>query len=221
MAERYLSFADYIREYGLERGEGLLLRHLMQAYKVLAQTVPADFKTEPVVELEDYFRELIRGIDSSLLEEWERLRNPAFVAAEAADKPARPSTYDVTRDAAAFRRLVRTAVLGVLQDAASRDWEAAAARLRGEADEATEARRIERLFTAYADARGRFRLDPEGRAAKHTHVEEVDGGLQVSQVLIDVDEANDWEAVFHVDLPATRAAQSVVLRLLAVRPIGA
>ncbi len=220
MAERYLSFGDYVREYGLERGEGLLLRHLMQTYKVLAQTVPASFKTEPVVEIEDYLRELIRGIDSSLLEEWERLRNPDFVAAESADKPARPSSYDVTRDPAAFRRLVRTAVLGVLQDAASRDWEAAVARLRGEADEATEARRIEKLFAAHAAARGRLRLDPEGRAAKHTHVEEVDGGLRIAQVLVDVDEANDWEAVLHVDLPASRAAQAVALSLLDVRPIG-
>src|SRR6185503_3080819 len=73
MFERYMSFADYIREYGLQRSEGLLLRHLSQVWKVLAQTVPATAKTEEVAEMEDYFRELIRGIDSSLLEEWERL----------------------------------------------------------------------------------------------------------------------------------------------------
>ena len=60
-------------------------------------------KTEAVVEMEDYFRELIRGIDSSLLEEWEKLRNPEFVAADTADKPARPATFDITRDPAAFR----------------------------------------------------------------------------------------------------------------------
>ncbi|MGH7958513.1 MAG: DEAD/DEAH box helicase [Opitutaceae bacterium] len=49
MFERYMSFADYIREYGLQRSEGLLLRHLSQVWKVLAQTVPATAKTEPVV----------------------------------------------------------------------------------------------------------------------------------------------------------------------------
>ncbi|MBM3856217.1 MAG: DUF3516 domain-containing protein, partial [Verrucomicrobia bacterium] len=76
MFERYQSFADYIREYGLQRSEGVLLRHLSQVWKVLAQTVPTAAKTEPVVEMEDYFRELIRGIDSSLLEEWERLLAP-------------------------------------------------------------------------------------------------------------------------------------------------
>ena len=129
MFERYQSFADYVRDYGLERSEGLLLRHLMQVWKVLNQTVPAAVKTEAVVEMEEYFRELIRGIDSSLLDEWERLKNPDFVAIELAAKPARPASFDLTRDTAAFRRLVRVGVLGFLQDVAARDWEAARLRL--------------------------------------------------------------------------------------------
>lgn len=223
MFERYLSFADYIREYGLERGEGLLLRHLMQTYKVLAQTVPESFKTEAVVEMEDYFRELIRGIDSSLLEEWERLRNPEFVAAETTDKPARPSTFDVTRDAVAFKRLVRIEALGFLQDVASRDWEAAAARVAPANDAATltaEARKIEKAFTAYFDARGRFRLDPEGRSALNTHFADDGEVWEVAQVLIDPEGLNDWEAVFTLSLPDSRAAAVPVLRFDSVHAIG-
>jgi hypothetical protein len=44
MFERYQSFADYVREYGLERSEGLLLRRLAQTWKVLAERSgrPAD-----------------------------------------------------------------------------------------------------------------------------------------------------------------------------------
>ncbi len=225
MYERYLSFAEYIREYGLQRSEGLLLRHLSQVWKVLAQTVPAAAKTEAVVEMEDYFRELIRGIDSSLLEEWERLRNPDFVAAEGTDKPARPATFDITRDTAAFRRLVRTAIFGFLQDVATRDWESAASRLAtGQAAASAEneplspeARRLEAAFAPYFDARSRFRLDPEGRAAKHTHW--TDDG--VAQVLVDADELNDWEATFTVSLEASRAENRAVVRFDGVAPIGA
>lgn len=230
MFERYQSFADYIRDYGLERSEGLLLRHLMQVYKVLAQTVPESAKTEPVVEMEDYFRELIRGIDSSLLEEWERLRNPEFIAAESADKPARPATFDLTRDQPAFRRLVRTAILGFLQDVAARDWEAAAQRLEaGDApfDLAAAARRLEKLFHPFFESRGRFRLDPEGRSAKHTHVTENTGPAAedgrtwtVAQVLVDAEEQNDWEVTFTLLVDASRAANAVVLRCEAVAPIG-
>jgi len=220
MFERYQSFADYIREYGLERSEGLLLRHLAQVWKVLSQTVPDTAKTEPVVEMEDYFRELIRGIDSSLLEEWERLRNPAFVAADAADKPAQPASFDLTRDTVAFHRLVRITLLGFLQDVAGRDWENAAARVSAVSE--NEPRRIEDAFLPYFSARERFRLDPEGRSAKHTHWSEDNsaGELQMAQMLADPAEQNDWEATFTVLLAESRAENRPVLRLDAVRPVG-
>jgi hypothetical protein len=218
MYERYLSFGDYVREYGLERSEGLLLRHLSQVWKVLGQTVPEAAKTEAVIEMETYFRELIRGIDSSLIEEWEKMRNPDFVAVDAADKPARPSAFDITRDAAAFRRLVRTTVLGFLQDIAARDWEAAAARV----GTPVEARKLETAFGAYFDARGRLRLDPEGRSAKHTHWDESDAKeWRIAQVLVDPEEQNDWEAVFTVSLEASRIESRAALRFDGVGPIGA
>jgi hypothetical protein len=230
MYERYMSFADYIKAYGLERSEGLLLRHLSQVWKVLAQTVPDGAKTDEVVEMEVYFRELIRGIDSSLLEEWERLRNPEFVAAETADKPTRPAAVDVTRDAAGFRRLVRTAILGFLQEAAGRNWESASSRLQtgdaampAEGEPASgEARRIEAAFNPYFEARGRFRLDPEGRSTKHTHWSEDNeaGELAVSQMLIDGEAQNDWEARFSVMLAASRAENRAVVRFVDVRPVG-
>ena len=228
MFERYQSFPAYVREYGLERSEGLLLRHLMQVFKVLAQTVPDSAKTPEVVEMEDYFRELIRGIDSSLLDEWERLRNPEFVAVESTDKPARPASFDLTRDADGFRRLVRTAVLGFLQDVAARDWEAACLRFASEAEAANEAaqlaeaRRIEKEFSVYFAQHGRFRLDPEGRAAKHTHWEDDRAAdeLHVFQMLIDIDGANDWDAQFTVSLATSRAENRVVIAFESIGPLG-
>jgi superfamily II RNA helicase len=264
MFERYLSFAGYVREYGLERSEGLLLRHLMQVLKVLAQTVPDTAKSPGVVEMEDYFRELIRGIDSSLLDEWEKMlaaskpgeggRNPEFVAAESGALPTRPATFDVMRDANAFRRLVRMAVLGFLQDVAVRDWEAAGLHFAppagpGVGNEVAilaESRRIEREFTAYFEAHGRFRLDPEGRAAKHTYItEEVPllaatspvfvpgsrGGeteaketgkvWSIAQILADTEGENDWEARFTVSLPESRAENRAVVKFIEVRSVGA
>jgi superfamily II RNA helicase len=243
MYERYLSFAEYIREYGLQRSEGLLLRHLSQVWKVLAQTVPDAAKTEEVVEMETYFRELIRGVDSSLLEEWERLRDPNFAARETAStddgeaKPARPSTFDITRDAPAFRRLVRTAIHGFLQDVAARAWDAALDRVSTETlgddpeDPARKAaaRKIEETFAPYFAARSRFRLDPAGRAAAHTHFDETDdtplhaharAKLAVAQTLIDVDECNDWEARLWVDLAASREEARAALRFEGVGEIG-
>ncbi len=237
MYEGYRSFADTIKTYGLERVEGLLLRHLSQAYKVLAQTVPAEFKTEPVLEMEEYFGELIRGIDSSLLEEWERMRNPDFVAPEASDKPARPSNFDITRDLPAFQKLVRARILGFLQAVAAHDWDAAADALAApDARDASsddtpdplrraEARRIETAFAPFFDDHLRLRLDPEGRAAKHTHFAEVEhlnaeSEWAVSQVLVDPDDANDREAAFMLDLAACRRTGDIALRFVEVRDLG-
>jgi hypothetical protein len=72
-----MGFHDYIREYDLQRAEGLLLRALNEVYKVLAQTVPDTAKTDELRELETALALTLRSIDSSLLEEWGKLREQA------------------------------------------------------------------------------------------------------------------------------------------------
>ena len=76
MFEEFRSFADYIKIYELQRAEGLLLRHLSGVHKVLTQTVPDAAKNDAVREMELYLGAMIRQVDSSLLEEWERMNDP-------------------------------------------------------------------------------------------------------------------------------------------------
>ena len=83
MLERAMTFGEYVNHYGLTRSEGLLLRYLTEVYRGLQQNVPDDLKTEAVEELVDWLRSVIRGVDSSLLDEWEMLVNRA---PEEADK---------------------------------------------------------------------------------------------------------------------------------------
>jgi hypothetical protein len=157
------------------------------------------------------------------------LKNPEFVSADATDKPARPASFDITRDDAAFRRLVRIAILGFLQDVAARDWEAARVRLLSENAPATdemvnlaETRRLEKAFAPYFEARTRFRLDPEGRSAKHTHFLTDDSkSWSIAQVMADIEEQNDWEARFTVSLDKSRAENRAVVEFIEVKPIGA
>src|SRR5207247_5067507 len=78
MFESFRSFSDYIRDYDLQRAESLLLRHLNSVYKVLVQTVPAPAKNDAVRQMELYFGTLIREVDSSLLDEWEKMRDPSY-----------------------------------------------------------------------------------------------------------------------------------------------
>jgi hypothetical protein len=45
MLERFCSFHDYIRDHGLQRVEGVLLRYVTEVYKGLGQSVPARHRT--------------------------------------------------------------------------------------------------------------------------------------------------------------------------------
>ena len=119
MYERALTFAEYVAFYGLSRSEGLVLRYLADAYKALRQTVPDEAKTEDLTDLIEWLGEIVRQVDSSLLDEWERLRNPLDAAGPSRDE--RPAT--VTSNVRAFRVLVRNALFHRVRLAALGQYE--------------------------------------------------------------------------------------------------
>lgn len=73
LCEDFLSFDDFIRRYDLQRSEGVVLRYLSRLFKVLSRGVPDRFKTDAVFDQIGYFHALLTRVDSSLLNEWERL----------------------------------------------------------------------------------------------------------------------------------------------------
>ena len=74
MVEHADTFNQYVSRYGLKRSEGLVLRYLTACYKALVQTVPAAAVDDRLAEVSEWLGELVREVDSSLLDEWERLR---------------------------------------------------------------------------------------------------------------------------------------------------
>ncbi|MEN8693970.1 MAG: DEAD/DEAH box helicase [Akkermansiaceae bacterium] len=76
MVESWQSFENYVKTYALERSEAILLRHLSEVYKVLAQTVPPAQKNEALLEAETFLGKTVREVDSSLIDEWEKLKEP-------------------------------------------------------------------------------------------------------------------------------------------------
>ncbi|HEU0165369.1 MAG TPA: DUF3516 domain-containing protein, partial [Thermomicrobiales bacterium] len=104
--ERAMTFNDYIGFYKLARSEGLVLRYLSDAYRAARQTIPDDLKSEELLDLIEWLGELVRQVDSSLIDEWEQLVNPAAVPD--LDAPVLPPVpHGVTTNARAFRTLVR------------------------------------------------------------------------------------------------------------------
>ncbi len=215
MFENFRSFADYIHDYDLHRAEGVLLRHLSGVHKVLAQTVPESFKTEPVQEMEAWLAGVLRGTDSSLLDEWERLRNPDYKPAETEEKTEAP---DITRNRREFTALVRTEIFKFLRPLALNNVSAAAASLSASALDATA---LGEALDTYLAGHERIRLDNEARNGRHTYVEAVEGGQawRVFQVLVDPEELNDWQAGFSVDLVKAREESKVSLVLVGFGPV--
>ncbi|MGO9078861.1 MAG: DEAD/DEAH box helicase [Streptosporangiaceae bacterium] len=123
MYERAMTFTEYIGNYGLARSEGTVLRYLADAYKAMRHTVPEEARTEELADLIEWQGELVRQVDSSLLEEWEQLRSPADGAASpAAAADVRPPA--LTGNVRAFRVLVRNALFRRVELAALRRWDA-------------------------------------------------------------------------------------------------
>jgi hypothetical protein len=226
MFEQFRSFAEYIYDYELQRSEGLLLRHLNSVYKVLRATVPDYAKSDEVVDMEQYLRTLLKTVDSSLAEEWERMRDPGYQpigAPAGTSKELRPpganeAEADITRDTKRFTAAVRTRVFSFLRAWSVGDGASALDALDSPSDGDGEPWTLERLkgaWEAYRVEHAGLRFDPEARNLRHTHItpNETPETWKIEQMLIDPELHNDWMAEFEVDLAASRNANEAVLSL--------
>ncbi len=71
MVESANDFSQYIGQYGISRSEGTLLRYLSDAYRALSRTVPVEKRNEQLEDIIEWLGLIVRGIDSSLVDEWE------------------------------------------------------------------------------------------------------------------------------------------------------
>lgn len=223
MFEEFRSFADYIKLYELQRAEGLLLRHLSSVFKALAQTVPDAAKNDAMGEMELYLATMLRQIDSSLLEEWEKMRDPNYQPrgeqAEVRPPGADEAAADITRDRKAFTAAIRNRIFTFLRALVSGDFETALASVDAQSsaeDGLWTSERLHQALEAYHAEHEHLRLDPEARNVRHTYftASHDQRHWRVQQMLIDPEEANDWVAEFDVDLPASRAAGEPAMKLL-------
>ena len=70
MIEHAMTFSDLIATYGLARSEGVVLRYLTDAWRTLSHSVPEAHMTEELEDIVVWLGELIRQVDSSLIDEW-------------------------------------------------------------------------------------------------------------------------------------------------------
>ncbi|MDR2566918.1 MAG: DUF3516 domain-containing protein [Bifidobacteriaceae bacterium] len=72
MREHAQTFPEFVSRYGIASAEGVLLRYLSDAYKALTRSAPPAAR-DRLTEITDWLGDTIRGVDSSLIEEWEEL----------------------------------------------------------------------------------------------------------------------------------------------------
>jgi len=208
MFERALSFSELISLYQLARSEGLVLRYLSDAYRAIRQTVPSEAQTEDLHDLVAWLGELVRQVDSSLVDEWEALINPADDPSVPVVPPAPPSVLTNRR---AFGVLVRNELFRRVQLAALQrddelveldpdvDWPAA--------------------LDAYFDDHDEILTGGAARSPRLVTVDESDaasGVWRVEQTIDDPAGDHDWRIRGVIDLAASEEAGTAVLRVTEV-----
>lgn len=215
MYERYATFNEYVAMFGLERSEGVLLRHISQTYKTLKQNVPEQFRTEMVHDVLAYIREMIARADSSLVQEWEMMRDGYDPNAVDADAPPPPIDYDTT----AFKARVRAELRAIVGALANDELEEVPGLLRTEPGNLWTPRRLETALEPYFEAYDRIVFDHAARATSLIRIDRTGPGQwSVTQVLCDPEGDNAWYLKGHVDV--RELPDDPDLRLFALDEIG-
>lgn len=222
--ERAMTFGEYIAFYGLARSEGQVLRYLADAYKALRQTVPDDAKTEELADLVEWLGELVRQVDSSLLEEWAQLRAGGPDDAATTSSSGRRGGGDdrpppVTANPRAFRVLVRNALFRRVELAALRRYDSLA---ELDAEAGWDAGRWREAVEAYVAEYGEIGTGPDARGPALLVVDEQPQGRPgfwaVRQIFDDPDGDRDWGIAAEIDLAASDEAGVAVVQVIAVGP---
>ena len=213
MVERAATFTEYVRVYDLIRSEGVLLRYLADAYRALRQTVPDDTRTEELRDLVEWLGELVRQVDSSLLDEWAQLAAGTEAGAE-----VRPGSIDdgpppVTRNARAFRVLVRNEMFRRVRMASLRHWNPLG---ELDADAGWDADRWREALRAYFAEHDEIGTGPDARGPDRFMVTVVPGLWRVRQAFDDPLGHLDWGISAEVDLAASDEAGEAVVRVVDV-----
>jgi hypothetical protein len=222
LLERAMSFNDYVREYELQRSEGVLLRYLAEAYKTLVQTVPEGYRDEAMEDAIAFLRTTVRGVDSSLVDEWERLRDGTAAPAAAAPgpevAPAAPALpFDPAANPRAFAARVRAELHRLLGALARRSHEEAAAAVLQVPGAEWTPKRLEEAMAPYWAEHSRIDVTPAARRPHNTFLEEL-GPRRWKAVQRIVDEAGevDWMLECVVDLTGPRDPDAPLLELVRI-----
>lgn len=244
MVEHAMTFTDLISRYQLSRSEGVVLRYLSDAFRALANSVPAEARTPELADITQWLAGLVKAVDSSLLDEWTALHADSAAGGEAggggdAVGKQEGTTLErafgadaegqlpITANPHAFRIRIRNALMARIEELAREDYASLGARDGGIGWDAERWREAAAPYWAEHDWLG---TGPEARSAGMVELlplpDHADFQLAslapaadawlVRQRLDDDASSGDWFLTVRVDLAACRDADAVVLGDLAL-----
>jgi superfamily II RNA helicase len=209
MFERAMTFTEYVSFYSLARTEGMVLRYLTDAYRALRQSVPETVRNEELVDLTEWLGELVRQVDSSLLDEWEMLA-AGQDSGRVEHKPLDDKPKPVTGNLRAFRVLVRNAMFRRVELAARRRY-TELGELDAESGWDVEAWR--EVMSEYFEEHDSLGWGPEARGSGLLVIDEHPGRWVVRQIFDDPEGHHDWGISAEVDLAESDEAGFAVIRV--------
>jgi superfamily II RNA helicase len=217
MYETGQTFSEFVQRYGLQRSEGIVLRYLSDAYQAMRRTLPQDLRTEDLEDLIEWLGVLVRGIDSSLLDEWEALTHPEDLDPDGASE-IRPTTpRGLSAQTKVLRTMVRAAMWQRVEHFAFEREERLA-----ELDGASgwDRRAWAEAMDAYYDTYDSVGIDGPARSPQLLQITEESRLWRVRQVLDDPEGHHDWAIEAELDLEATDEAGEPVLAITRVGDIA-
>ena len=200
--ERAMTFGEYIDHYGLKQSEGMLLRYLSDVYKGLTQNVPAEAGSDELDEIVHWLGTLVRQVDSSLLDEWERLQNPDDVSTDVRPSVPTEAEVNITSDARAFRTMVRNEAFRWVEQLARHRRPAGAQEGLNVAEEMADYWAEYDAIETNGDARHTSRFDFDATTGR------------VVQTVHDPEGHDEWRLVGQVDLELSRAEGRLIASLV-------
>ncbi len=224
MYEQGMSFTDFVGRYGLARSEGLVLRYLTDAYRALRQSVPDAHRPPELDDLIEWLGETVRQTDSSLLDEWEALNDPAHVARTVAEGAPPPAPRAISLQERPFHVMIRNAMWRRVDLVSRDDLDGLMTMERADADRVDPPLEVTMTRSAWDEAIEEYYaehdtvgIDGDARGPDLLAIEKGTRRWPVRQTIADPAGDHDWVIEAEVDLDASDEVGELVITTTAMR----
>jgi superfamily II RNA helicase len=206
-------FSSFIKRFGLERSEGLLLRYLTDVWRALDRSLALDAYTDEVEDVIDWLAAMIKAVDASLIEEWELLAGFDPGNRPSHDAPSGSPLAAPAGPPKGWKTVLRTQSFSWVELLAIKRNDKLVDRT-GWTHEA-----IYEAMKPYWEAYDSIGTDGDARSSAHFSLAETVDEWTVTQTLVDPAEDCEWRFTATVNIAESMEAGHPILRMISLAPL--